>query len=223
MDSQPMPTAPTGYGSRDRDGGERRAFTQPAWDQARTGTGVGGPMGGRGGSYGIISSTVSIPSCARTNGGADRPRFSEREQLPLPTKPPFTAHLGNLTYDVTSAEIEDFFKDCQVTNVRIVEDKLDHKPKGFGYVEFATLDGLKNALTYSERNFMGRNVKISVAEPRRFLCCVIISANKPAEHSFSEGTRRAESRLLRLVSQRPTSRLATKYSTTIRSRLQPKL
>lgn len=111
---------------------------------------------------------------ARTNGSADRPRFSDREQLPLPTKPPFTAHLGNLTYDVTSSEIEDFFKDCQVTNVRIVEDKLDHKPKGFGYVEFASLDGLKNALTYSERNFMGRNIKISIAEPRRSPFQVII-------------------------------------------------
>lgn len=97
----------------------------------------------------------------------DRPRFSDREPLPLPTKPPYTAHLGNLTYEVTGADIEDFLKDCQVTNVRIVEDKVDQRPKGFGYVEFATVDGLKKALTYSETNFMGRNVKISVAEPRK--------------------------------------------------------
>ena len=53
-----------------------------------------------------------------------------------------------------------------MTNVRVVEDKIDHKPKGFGYVEFGSLDGLKKALTYTESNFMGRNVKISVAEPR---------------------------------------------------------
>jgi translation initiation factor 4B len=97
----------------------------------------------------------------------DRPRFSDREPLPLPTKPPFTAHLGNLTYETTTSDIEDFFKDCQVTNVRIVEDKVDQRPKGFGYVEFATVEGLKKALTYTESNFMGRNVKISVAEPRK--------------------------------------------------------
>lgn len=66
---------------------------------------------------------------------------------------------------MTSSEIETFFKDCQVTNVRIVEDKLDMKPKGFGYVEFGTLDGLKTALMLTETNFMGRNIKISVAEP----------------------------------------------------------
>jgi translation initiation factor 4B len=44
----------------------------------------------------------------------------------------------------------------------------DHegKPKGFGYVEFETLDGLKDALARSGENFGGRNVRISVAEPR---------------------------------------------------------
>lgn len=123
-------------------------------------------MGGRGASYGMRIGQIYGFGQSRANGNVDRPRFPEREQLPLPTKPPYTAHLGNLTYDVSQADIEAFFKDCQVTNVRIVEDKVDHKPKGFGYVEFATLDGLKTALTFTESNFMGRNVKISVAEPR---------------------------------------------------------
>ena len=109
----------------------------------------------------------SLYSHSRANGSTDRPRF-EREQLPLPTKPPFTAHLGNLAYDCSNADIEELFKDCQVTSVRIVEDKNEHKPKGFGYVEFATVDGLKKALTFTESNFMGRNIKISVAEPRTF-------------------------------------------------------
>jgi translation initiation factor 4B len=172
METQPLPAAP-GYGARDRDGGERRAFTQPAWETARTGSGVGGGMGGgmgmggRGGSYGAgMDAPRSLHRGFWTNTCADRPRF-EREQLPLPTKPPYTAHLGNLAYDVTSSDVEGFFKDCEVTNVRIVEDKLDQKPKGFGYVEFASLDGLKKALTLTETNFMGRNVKISVAEPRK--------------------------------------------------------
>lgn len=60
MDSVPVPAA-SGYGgARDRDrdqGGERRAFTQPSWESARTGSGMGGgmggsSMGGRGPSYG---------------------------------------------------------------------------------------------------------------------------------------------------------------------------
>lgn len=72
---------------------------------------------------------------------------------------------------MTSTDIENFLGDCQVTNVRIVEDKMDHRPKGFGYVEFATVDGLKKALTLSETQFQGRNIRISVAEPRKYLAC----------------------------------------------------
>ncbi len=90
-----------------------------------------------------------------------------REQLPLPTKPPYTAHLGNMSFDATEGDITDFFSGCSVTNVRIVEDKMDRKPKGFGYVEFATLDGLKKALDSNGTQFQGRSIRVSVAEPRK--------------------------------------------------------
>jgi translation initiation factor 4B len=90
-----------------------------------------------------------------------------REELPLPSKPPYTAHLGNLSFDATEGDIGDFFTGCEVTSVRIVEDKLERKPKGFGYVEFGTLDGLKKALELSGTQFQGRNIRISVAEPRK--------------------------------------------------------
>jgi hypothetical protein len=95
-----------------------------------------------------------------------RDMYPSREQLPLPTQPPYTAHLANLSFDALQGDVSDFFKDCEVTNVRIVEDKLDRKPKGFGYVEFATLDGLKAALALSGNNLAGRQVRVSVAEPR---------------------------------------------------------
>lgn len=93
--------------------------------------------------------------------------YQPREQLPLPDAPPYTAHLGNLSFDVVSADIEDFFGEAsKVTSVRLVEDKIDRKPKGFGYVEFETLDGLKNALNLNGTSFQGRSIKISVADPR---------------------------------------------------------
>ena len=67
-----------------------------------------------------------------------------------------------------------------MTNVRIVEDKLDHKPKGFAYVEFGTIDGLKKALSLSGSSLGGRNIRVSVAEPRKLLdfpvnCLALIS------------------------------------------------
>ena len=90
-----------------------------------------------------------------------------REQLPLPTKPPYTVHLGNMSFDATEGDITEFFSDCQVTSVRIVEDKMERKPKGFGYAEFATLDGLKKALDANNTQFQGRSIRVSVAEPRK--------------------------------------------------------
>lgn len=63
-------------------------------------------------------------------------------------------------------EIEDFFTGCEVSNVRLVRDRLEDRPKGFGYVEFSTKDGLLKALDMNGAQLAGRNVRISVAEPR---------------------------------------------------------
>lgn len=83
----------------------------------------------------------------------------------LPEKAPFTAHLGNLSYDVTSDAVSEFFEGCDVINVRIVEDREQQRPKGFGYAEFADVEGLKKALTMDGETFQGRNIRIRVADP----------------------------------------------------------
>jgi translation initiation factor 4B len=98
--------------------------------------------------------------------------YSVREELPLPDKPPYTVHLGNLSFDATVGDVTDFFAGCECTNVRIIEDKLENKPKGFGYAEFATLDGIKSALTLNGTQFQGRNIRISVADPRKNRHCI---------------------------------------------------
>jgi len=92
--------------------------------------------------------------------------YSVREELPLPDKPPYTVHLGNLSFDATNGDVQDFFTDCEVVNVRIIEDRVENKPKGFGYAEFGSLDGLKKALALNGSQFQGRNIRISVADPR---------------------------------------------------------
>lgn len=42
---------------------------------------------------------------------------------------------------------------------------MDRKPKGFGYVEFGSLEGLKTALSLTGTSLAGRQVRISVADP----------------------------------------------------------
>lgn len=92
----------------------------------------------------------------------------EREELPLPDKPPYTAHLGNLSYDANQEAVTEFFTaaGCSVVSVRIVEDRAEMRPKGFGYAEFTTVDDLKKALELNEESFFSRNIRIRVADPR---------------------------------------------------------
>ncbi|KAF2126551.1 hypothetical protein P153DRAFT_79752 [Dothidotthia symphoricarpi CBS 119687] len=144
------------------------------------------PAGGSSSAYGRDRPTFGSGGGAGGFGGADRGSYADRgfatrEELPLPSKPPYTAHLGNLSFDATEGDVNDFFADCEVTNVRIVEDKLDRKPKGFGYVEFGSVDGLKKALALSGTQFQGRNVRVSVAEPPK---------DRPEQRDISDWTRK---------------------------------
>jgi len=87
-----------------------------------------------------------------------------REDLPLPTQPPYTAFIGNLAFDLTEQELEEFFGSSKTKSIKIIKDR-EEKPKGFGYIEFEDLDGLKDALAKSGSNFSGRTIRVSVAEP----------------------------------------------------------
>ncbi|KAF8207268.1 hypothetical protein K438DRAFT_1917623 [Mycena galopus ATCC 62051] len=94
----------------------------------------------------------------------DRQQGPPREDLPLPTQPPYTAFIGNLAFDLTESELEEFFGSSKTKSIKIIKDR-EEKPKGFGYIEFEDLDGLKDALAKSGSNFSGRTIRVSVAEP----------------------------------------------------------
>lgn len=113
------------------------------------------PAGGRG--YGGSSSYTT-----NTQGYS-----SIRDNLPqtLPDKPPYTAHLGNLSYDATVESVSDFFSGCKILNVRIIEDREQNRPKGFAYAEFEDLEGLKEALTRDGVSFEGRSIRVKIADP----------------------------------------------------------
>lgn len=50
--------------------------------------------------------------------------------------------------------------------MKIIKDR-DDKPKGFGYIEFVELDGLKDALARSGEPFQNRPIRVSVASPQQ--------------------------------------------------------
>ncbi|KAH9959676.1 hypothetical protein BC827DRAFT_1261032 [Russula dissimulans] len=94
----------------------------------------------------------------------DRQAFPPREDLPLPTQPPYTAFVGNLAFDLTESDLEGFFDGLKTKSVKVIRDR-DERPKGFGYVEFEELEDLKSALTKTGSSLAGRTVRVSVAEP----------------------------------------------------------
>ncbi|KAG6899066.1 hypothetical protein C0993_001223 [Termitomyces sp. T159_Od127] len=61
-------------------------------------------------------------------------------------------------------DLEEFFAPLKAKSVKIIRDRED-KPKGFGYVEFEDLEGLKEGIAKSGSNFSGRTIRVSVAEP----------------------------------------------------------
>lgn len=100
------------------------------------------------------------------SGRSERASGPPREDLPLPTSPPFTAFIGNLTFDLTEKELEEFFGSDNTKSVKIIRDR-DDKPKGFGYIEFVDLTALKDALAKTGSDFAGRTIRVSVAEPQK--------------------------------------------------------
>ncbi|KAK4152864.1 hypothetical protein C8A00DRAFT_44160 [Chaetomidium leptoderma] len=117
----------------------------------------------------LPASDRRMPMSSYGGGGNDRGYHSIRDNLPqqLPDKPPFTAHLGNLSYDATEETVSEFFEDCNILNVRIIEDREQNRPKGFAYAEFGDLEGLKTALTRDGQSFQGRTIRVKVADPPR--------------------------------------------------------
>lgn len=48
---------------------------------------------------------------------ADRTAAPPREDLPLPTQPPYTAFIGNLAFDLTEIDLEEFFTGQKVSTL----------------------------------------------------------------------------------------------------------
>ncbi|KAH8117726.1 hypothetical protein DFH11DRAFT_1723761 [Phellopilus nigrolimitatus] len=97
----------------------------------------------------------------------DRASFAPRDDVPLPTHPPYTAFVGNLAFDLTESELGSFFGSVdEIKSAKIIQDH-DKKPKGFGYVEFVTVEGLKAALDKNGASISNRPIRVNVAEPQR--------------------------------------------------------
>lgn len=77
-------------------------------------------------------------------------------------------YVGNLSFDVTSDDLQDVFKEYGTVNrVQMPTDRETGRPRGFAFVEMgadseetAAIEALDGA------EWMGRNLKVNKAKPR---------------------------------------------------------
>ena len=112
---------------------------------------------------------------------ADTPRRSEPQQFTLPTAPraalgpeisedmiprdpPFTARIGNLSYDIDPEDVYKFFDKLNVKNIRLLRegDSETGRLRGFGYADFEDRQSLIDALGMNDHMLKNRKIRINL-------------------------------------------------------------
>ncbi|XP_030573893.1 heterogeneous nuclear ribonucleoprotein A1 [Drosophila novamexicana] len=88
----------------------------------------------------------------------------------VPTDPPYIAFVGNLPKGLVQGDVMKIFDDFEVKSVRLIKDRETDEFKGYGYVEFTTLEQLKRALSRNGRiklDNLSAPLRIDIADHRR--------------------------------------------------------
>ncbi len=77
-------------------------------------------------------------------------------------------YVGNLTYDVTEADLRAAFEAFgAVASVRLIKDQLSGQSKGFGFVEMASTSEAQAAINALHgKDLLGRTLNVNEARPR---------------------------------------------------------
>jgi len=77
-------------------------------------------------------------------------------------------YVGNLSYDVTDASLEQLFSaHGTVDSAKVIMDRDTGRSKGFGFVEMSNDDEAQSAISALDGTECdGRNIKVNEAKPR---------------------------------------------------------
>jgi len=77
-------------------------------------------------------------------------------------------YVGNLSFKTTEDDLRNAFAEYgEITSVNIIKDKYSGESRGFGFVEMASNDQAREALSNLDgAELGGRNLKVSEARPR---------------------------------------------------------
>lgn len=88
--------------------------------------------------------------------------------VPLPDHPPFTARFLNLDYGTTEESFAHLFDNTfKILEIKLPLDMETNRSRGFAFVEFDDRSSLEKATQLDGHTFMGRNMRVLVAEARQ--------------------------------------------------------
>ena len=127
----------------------------------------------------------SVKTTPRSKSSRLYPDLFSREEarenyIDRPIFPPYTAHLANLSFDTTEADIRKFFKDLHITEVLIDLDSQLRNSEHSAYVDFVTQYDLRVLLsdTYDTCRVKGNELIISVVKPCKLSRCFYRSCSE---------------------------------------------
>ena len=106
--------------------------------------------------------STRAPRADRAEGFVPRQsRKPERIEVTTPR-----VYVGNLSFDATESDLLELFSGVgAVQNVEIVANRDTHRSKGFGFVQLATVEEAKRAVTeLHDKEYMGRKMVVSGAK-----------------------------------------------------------
>lgn len=92
---------------------------------------------------------------------------NRRSRKPIPEEGPFRAYVGSLPRDTVQGDIDDLFKGLKIIDTHMVRDRDSDEFKGYAYVEFHSKNDLIEALEMDGRDYLGRPLRIDVADVQR--------------------------------------------------------
>ena len=77
-------------------------------------------------------------------------------------------YVGNLPFQTGEEELQELFaSQGEVISAKVITDRETGRPRGFGFVEMASAEDAQKAIQNLDgREFMGRNLKVNLAQPR---------------------------------------------------------
>ncbi len=77
-------------------------------------------------------------------------------------------YVGNLSYETTEEELQELFSQAgSVTSVALPTDRETGRPRGFGFVEMATEEEARKAISmFNGQTLRDRQIKVNESRPR---------------------------------------------------------